>query len=291
MNRLFYIIILVLMTSSCGTIQKSTNTISVSIEPIRYIVEQIAGDDFKVNVVVPDGSSAESYEPTPSVLREVARSQAFISVGLLETELNIINFIESRPEVINCELYKNVILVEDSCEGHGHAHGGDCDHDLPTGDPHIWLSPGSLQSIADETLRVLVMLNGDSTAKYTQNYNALSEKIDSLHAYINSKRELLEGITVLVYHPLLGYMSSEYGFTQLAIEKDGKEPSAKHLKELITTAKDKNIKTVFYQSQFPISSVTSISKELGAATVELNPLSYDVIDNIRHIVDSITNGK
>ena len=39
--------------------------ITVSIEPLRYVTEQIAGNDFDIRVLVPPGSSPETYEPTP----------------------------------------------------------------------------------------------------------------------------------------------------------------------------------------------------------------------------------
>ena len=39
--------------------------ISVSILPQKYFIERIAGDDFKVNVLIPPGASPASYEPTP----------------------------------------------------------------------------------------------------------------------------------------------------------------------------------------------------------------------------------
>ena len=38
---------------------------------------------------------------------------------------------------------------------------------------------------------------------------------------------------------------------QVAIEQDGKEPSAKRLARLIEQARRDSIRVVFYQSQFP----------------------------------------
>ena len=50
--------------------------ITVSIEPLRYVTEQIAGNDFDIRVLVPPGSSPETYEPTPEQMKQVANSLA-----------------------------------------------------------------------------------------------------------------------------------------------------------------------------------------------------------------------
>ena len=51
--------------------------ITVSIEPLRYVTEQIAGNDFDIRVLVPPGSSPETYEPTPEQMKQVANSLAY----------------------------------------------------------------------------------------------------------------------------------------------------------------------------------------------------------------------
>ena len=54
----------------------------VSIEPLRYFTEQIAGDIFQVESIVPDGYNPESYKPTPKQLMLLVDCQAFISCPL-----------------------------------------------------------------------------------------------------------------------------------------------------------------------------------------------------------------
>jgi zinc transport system substrate-binding protein len=92
----------------------------------------------------------------------------------------------------------------------------------------------------------------------------------------------------IIYHPALTYLARDYGLTQVAVEKDGKEPSAKHLAQIINQARAEGVKHIFYQSEFPASSVAIICKDTGATAVEINPLSEDIFANIRHIVTLIT---
>ena len=92
----------------------------------------------------------------------------------------------------------------------------------------------------------------------------------------------------VIYHPALSYLARDYQLTQIAIENEGKEPSAKHLARIIEQARAKGIKHILYQSEFPASSVEIICKDIDATAVEINPLDENILDNIRHIVTLIT---
>ena len=78
----------------------------------------------------------------------------------------------------------------------------------------------------------------------------------------------------LIYHPALAYFASEYGFHQLTIEQDGKEPSGDHLATIITEAKAAEVHIIFLPREFKGRSVKPISKATGARVVIINPLAY-----------------
>ena len=92
----------------------------------------------------------------------------------------------------------------------------------------------------------------------------------------------------IIYHPALTYLARDYGLEQVAIEDEGKEASAKRIAQIISQARKDGIKRVFYQSEFPESSVSVICEDIGANAVEINPLYEDIFTNIRNIVSLIT---
>ena len=53
--RLFalFIISLLFLSTACHQQEQKTETISVSIDPLRYVTEQIVGNDFQIQVLVP----------------------------------------------------------------------------------------------------------------------------------------------------------------------------------------------------------------------------------------------
>lgn len=285
--KYLYLILLLLISTSCSQTIEKENIISVSIAPLKFFVDEICDGDFEVNVLVPDGASAETYEPTPTAIKNVAKSKAFISVGLLDTEINIINYFKDKNDIISVELHKNCNLLESNCACAHHEHNHSHSHTDMGKDIHIWISVQNSKSIAKDTYETLIMLNSDSLEKYKQNYEALLNSLNRVDSIFTSHKGKVNN--VLVYHPFLGYIAEEYHFSQLSIEDEGKEPSAKRIKELIIEAKNKGIKTIFYQSQFPVSSVESIAKELSAKTVKIDPLEYNHIQNLVDIANSISN--
>ena len=52
----------------------------------------------------------------------------------------------------------------------------------------------------------------------------------------------------IVYHPALTYYARDYGLRQVAIEADGKEPSAKQLTAVIRQAREAGVRRIFYQN-------------------------------------------
>lgn len=290
-KSLMYALLLV-MVAGCksNNVSSEDNFITVSIDPLRYVTERITGDKYEIYTVVPKGASTESYEPNPSSLKKVAKSKAFISVGLLETELNIINFIEDKTDIKSIELYKDVELLESEECGCGHHHHHHGSHSASeSGDPHIWLGIENSKIIAESIKDNLIDIFPQDKEEFETNYKALIEDFNSISSLLNERLESLQGKSVLVYHPFLAYLASEGGFTQIAIEQQGKEPSAKMVKEIVERAREKKVEEIFYQSQFSDNSVKLIAKELNLEIVEIDPLEYNHVENLKTLINRISN--
>ena len=102
--------------------------------------------------------------------------------------------------------------------------------------------------------------------------------------------ELLEpywGKMFLTYHPAWGYLADRYGLQQIAIEEDGKEPTAQHLAEIIDIARENDLYVVFVSPGFSTRSAEEIAGELGGELVEIDPLAKEYISNLRYVADQL----
>lgn len=273
-----------LLLISCGNREEpSAKSISVSIEPISYLVGRITGDDFEINVLVPSGASPELYEPTPAQMRQVANSLLFFNTGLIDFEQNLSRAIENNmKDVAVVSLSQGIRLIgaEHSAEASHNGNVGSLHHHGT--DPHIWTTPANLKIMAGKIFNEIDRLYPDSL-KYRKNYERLSLALDSLDVRLAKIFENGKNRSFIIYHPALSYLARDYDLNQISIENEGKEPSARHIKELVDRAKRDGIDKVLYQKQFSAGVVRTLAQELGAEVVAVDPLAYNIAESIEQI--------
>lgn len=267
---------------SCCTPQKQAHdtTIYVSILPLRNLVSSIVGDDFDIKVLVPAGASPETFEPTPKQFAGLNDAQLIFNVGLIDFETTLLSKIENTKNIVDLSRGIEVIAgtCSHSCQSKAHAHGID---------PHIWTSPKALQQMAANAYTAINQLFPDST-KYLANYNHLITELQALDTRTAKKIAASGSTYFIIYHPALTYYARDYALQQVAIEADGKEPSAKRLSQIIGQARKDGVRRILYQSQFPASTVEIIAHDIDAQATQIDPLREDIIANIDDITNSIT---
>jgi ABC-type metal ion transport system, periplasmic component/surface adhesin len=78
MRNIIFLIALILFVGCTDKKNNSSKpTITVTIEPLRYFTQAIAGDKFNVVSMVPEGTSPETYDPTPQQLVNLGKSVAY----------------------------------------------------------------------------------------------------------------------------------------------------------------------------------------------------------------------
>lgn len=258
--------------------------ITVSILPIKYLVDNIGGNRFNVNVLVPPGSTPESYEPTSGQIINMNDSKAVFTIGLIDFETTLVNKAGKHLKSDIYPLYEGMDIVEGHCShGHeGHLHGVD---------PHIWTSFRGVKVMAFNVLEALALLYPGYADEFRDNYDALINKIEVLDEQIKSELIAANVYSFLIYHPVLTYYSADYGLGQIALEHEGKEPSVEHMKTIIDKARKDDIKTVLYQKESGIGVVRTIAKDIGAEPVEIDPMAENLLDNIMHITEAIVSSK
>lgn len=281
-KRVYLAIVLITtyLTIGCSpTNRELSSTIYVSIMPLRNIVERIVEDDFPIEVLVPAGAAVESYELTPRQYVDLNRAQMIFSIGLLPFEDLYIERLGKTGRVTN--LSSGIDLIAGECS-HGDKHSCS-NHGV---DPHIWTSPQELQLMARTCYNAIAKSYPDSI-RYKQNYIALQRELESLDAKCR-ETILASGVkSIFIYHPALTYYARAYGIEQVAIEDEGKEPSARRLSRIIEQGRSEGIRSILYQREFPASTVEVIARDLGAEAVVIDPLSDNPIENILTMTDII----
>ena len=282
MKKLIYILTLFICCACGYTPQQSEKpVITVTLEPLRYFTEAIAGDCFEVVSMVPKGSSPESYDPTPQQLVNLSKSQAYLRIGYIGFEQAWMKKLEANyPTMKVYDTSKGVDLIR--AEGHWH---GDHYHEGGV-EPHIWNSTQNASVIADNIYAALCEMDADHQPEYKQRLDSLKQVIARTDADV---RTLLANAdsTFLIYHPALSYFARDYGLHQISIEEGGKEPSPATLKTLIETCRREGAQVIFVQQEFDQRNAQLIADELGIEIIPINPLSHDWAEEMLRVASAL----
>ena len=278
MKRFLYLIILCVILAGCkGTPQKQTDsgkasgtekpavtvTVTVTISPYKYFVDQIAKGKVDVNVMVSNGNNPETYEPYAQQMMELSKSALYLKVGSIGFEQTWMKKLQDNAPDMK---------VIDTSVGIKPAKtpGGNID-------PHVWMSCSNARIIASNILKALCELEPKNKAFFKKNYLSLLKIIDKRDSIIRkSFKDNPEMVRkFVIYHPILTYFARDYQLEQLAIEEEGREPSASQLKSLIERARKEKIKFCLIQAEFANRNTTTFIKESHTKPMDINPLQGD----------------
>ena len=300
MRKIYLLLLITLLVASCkpkGTQSEDDKpVITVTIEPLRYFTEAIAGDRFTVKSMVPKGSSPETYDPTPQQLVDLAKSKAYFRIGHIGFEqIWMDKLADNAPHLQFFDTSRGIDLIYDDSHVHHSephstqdaAHGN---HIHAAGvEPHIWNSAVNAQIIAGNILNALCAIDKSNDSIYIERYNVLCGQIEQTDSLI---RQMLSNPDAdrafMIYHPALSYFARDYGLHQIPIEAGGKEPSPAHLKELINTCKEENVHIIFVQPEFDRRNAELIARQTGTEVVDINPLSYDWKEEMMKTAKALT---
>lgn len=278
-NLLVTGLLLILLATACTAPDKGQGktNITVSIMPQKFFIERIAGDDFKINVLIPPGASPETYDPTPRQIGELYNSAAYLKSGYLELEVSWLTKIAGDiPGLELVDTSEGVALIEEDSDDH---HEGI--------EPHIWMSARNAMVISTNIRDYFILHFPDKKEQYEANYLTLVREIENLDRNTAKLLEENEVQSFLIYHPALTYYARDYGLEQISIEHHGKEPSASFMAQIIELIKEKKISSILVQKQFDKTRAEIIARETGIRIKQIDPLDYDWIRQYETITDII----
>lgn len=264
--------------------------ILVTVPPIAGLVRAVAGENCRVVVLVPPGKEPETFTPTPSEMREIARCSLFFRVGLpsegpvlarltsLNPKLRTVDLSEGLPIAAGAE-EASEIRTETESGTEGHHHEGT--------DPHIWMSPSNLEAMAKRIEQTLSETFPGNRSLYHEGADRFIGAAEALKRETAEKLEGNPNPVLYVFHPAYGYYCAEFGWRQRAVEAGGKAPKSKEFVELVRQLGRENAKTIFIQPEFSRTAAEKLASELNLNIEVHSPLGEDPLENIRTLTDAL----
>lgn len=267
---------------SCKEKNSSKPTVSVTILPQKFLIEQIAGDYLQVNVLIPPGMNPTTCDLNIAQLQKLYDSDLCFTIGHLPFEqVHLYPVLQQRPEIQVINHSKDLQLLQGSC-GCSHHHE---EHEHESIDPHIWLSPKVVRNMATQIFKTLSTKYPAQQQNFQQNYNQLIVAIDSLLLKAEKLFSTYPQRSFLIYHPALTYFAADYGLEQIAIEEEGKEPNPNHLKTVIDQARAQKVRLIFIQQQFDIQNAQAIAREIDGKIIPIDPLAENWLAEMQKLLE------
>lgn len=258
----------VLVSLFFNTVEASADKMKVvaTITPLADFARQVGGTRVDVTLLLPAGASPHTYEPTPKAVQEISKAKIFIRIGAgLEFWADKLVSAAARDLIIvTCS--EGISLIKGEEHDHGHA--------LSNVDPHIWLDPVICVKVIKKIEDAFSRADPSNSSFYKKNASEYIARLTSLDREISEKVSTFRTKEYITFHSAWNYFSKRYGLRVAGVieEGPGKEPSARHINEILRLIRGLKTRVVFAEPQSSTRIAEVIAKEAGAQVLILDDL-------------------
>lgn len=257
MKKILSTLLILLLLIGCS--ESSDQNDELSIITTSYVtydfVRAIAPNEL-VTLLVQPGESAHSFEPTAQDMVTINNSDLFIYTNDgMEPWVN--SLIDDSVNKVDAS--KKITYIDSD---HGHE------------DPHVWTSMRNAQLMVETIRDAIIEVDLEHKELYTNNADALIEKLEALDKEYASVFEQADIDTIVFLgHFGLNYLMNDYGVEYIALFESmshESEPTIAQLTSIIDVIEEENLEVVFIEELASLNIVNTIEKETGVKTLELN---------------------
>jgi len=231
-----------------------------SFNPLHEFSQIVGGEKIDVTLLVPVGVEPHDWEPTIKDVQQMHKSD-FIIINGIGFENWVDDLIENNYQGIIVDTSKGISVKE--------------------ADPHIWLNPAFAINQVGNIALAFSNSDPENGEYYMTNAAKYSEKLYSLDSKIRTdltdcKRDFI------AFHDAFSYFADEYDLNQHTIvttTNSHGEVTAKTLENVISTARELNIKVIFSEESVNTKTSQIIANEIGGKVLVLSPLEIVSEDN------------
>ena len=257
---------LALALCACGSTDAADSAsdgrleIAATVFPAYDFAREIGGERVSVTLLVPPGSEAHSYEPTPQDILLLERCALLVANGG-ESEAWLSSVTDGLSRVPETVYMLDCVsaLAEETREGmqsggilsRRHDHDGHDEHEHDEEyDEHVWTSPVNAIEICNVICDRLCALDPAGAEQYRANCRAYTARLAALDAGFRGAADNASCHTLIFADRFpVRYFVEEYGFDYYAAFPgcaDDAEPSARTVAFLIDKVRAERVPAVFY---------------------------------------------
>lgn len=240
--------------------------VATTIAPLGDFVKAVGGEKVEVTVVVPPGAEPHTFEPTPSLMIDVAKADLYVMNGA-GLEFWMDKLLVANKGMVVVDSSQGVALLQE--------RKGEID-------PHVWISLRNAAMQVNNICSGLITVDPANKDYYIKNRDDYLQKLQSLDEELNQTFAGKKSRIFIVHHPAWTYFARDYVLSQVPLMENEKEPGPKYLGEVIDLARRNNITTIFIEPEYNPKAAEVIAREMNTGIVTLDPLAKNYLENMAY---------
>ncbi|MFB4315443.1 metal ABC transporter substrate-binding protein [Actinomadura sp. 21ATH] len=256
--------------------------IVASFYPVGWLAGKIGGPDATVATLTSPGTEPHDLELSPRQIADVGKADYAVYVKGLQPAVDDAVAKHAKDKALDAASVVKQLPAPAEEEDHGHEHGHEHEgegeeeagHDHGPTDPHIWLDPSRMATIATALGDRLAAADSAHAAGYRSRAAALAGELNRLDQEFKDGLKTCERKTIVTAHAAFGYLTDRYGLQQISIAgvDPGTEPSPKRLADLTHEVKESKATTVFTETLVSPKVAETLARSAGVRTAVLDPV-------------------
>ena len=229
--------------------------------PLQFISERIGGDAVTVTNLTKPGTEPHDLELSPRQVGDISDAKLVIYLKGFQPEVDKAVEQEAHDRAFDVSTVAPLQPLS------ARADNGALD-------PHVWLDPSRLATIADRLAARLGEADATHAADYTARARTLRSELDTLDAEYAEALATCRRREIVTSHSAFNYLATRYHLTQVGITgiEPESEPSAQRLADAAAEARRTGATTIFFETLVSPKVADTIAREVGAKTAGLDPL-------------------
>jgi zinc transport system substrate-binding protein len=205
------------------------------------------------NLTSPHIGCLHDYQLTAGDVRQLADADLLLANGAgMETFLGKVK--EQSPSLRVVEVSEGIPLMD--------------------GNPHVWVSFEGASRQVDNIAEALALASPEKADTFRANAETYKAALAALDEKMKSSLAPYAGTPIVTFHEAFPYFARDFKLDLVGViaREPGTEPSARELADTISLVRERKVKVLFAEPQFPDKSAQVISRETGAKVYELDPV-------------------
>lgn len=268
---------LVALLAACGGSAEDDGKTSVvsSFYALSFVTERVGGSFVSVNNLTSPGTEPHDLELKPRQVAAVQDADLVVYEEHFQSAVDEAVDQAGRSDDDTIDLAALVELLPAQAEdGHEEEHHADDGHDHGDEDPHVWLDPTSMVTLAEAVSTRLSDINPEHAAEFKANADELVAELTALDGEFAAGLENCRTRTIVTSHAAFQYLAARYDLNQVPIAgvDPTNEPSPAQLGAITQLVRAEKITTIFTEELVSPAIADTIANETGATTATLDPI-------------------